>query len=120
MVQTSEMWIGHDAANGLNSTQRWCILIGACERHCNIFGTISAGGEGALRRTPRAHGVEPDQVRQFKLSNDLAFAAKLKDIVGLYVDPPDLAIVLSIEGRPMPDRPRGRRRPRTRGSLAGY
>ena len=26
MVQTSEMWVGHDAANGLNSTQRRCIL----------------------------------------------------------------------------------------------
>ena len=27
MVQTSEVRIGHDAANGLHSTQRWCILI---------------------------------------------------------------------------------------------
>ena len=27
MVQTSEVRIGHDAANGLNSTQRWCILV---------------------------------------------------------------------------------------------
>jgi hypothetical protein len=27
MVQTSEMWVGHDAANGLNSTRRWCILV---------------------------------------------------------------------------------------------
>jgi hypothetical protein len=27
MVQTSEVRIGHDAANGLNGTQRWCILV---------------------------------------------------------------------------------------------
>ena len=27
MVQTSEVRTGHDAANGLNSTQRWCILV---------------------------------------------------------------------------------------------
>jgi hypothetical protein len=27
MVQTSEVRIGHDAADGLNSTQRWCILV---------------------------------------------------------------------------------------------
>ena len=30
-----------------------CSAIGAYERHCNIFGTIEAGGEGAARRTPR-------------------------------------------------------------------
>jgi hypothetical protein len=36
-------------------------------------------------------------VRQFKLSNDPHFAAKLRDIVGLYVDPPAHAIVLSVD-----------------------
>ena len=36
-------------------------------------------------------------VRQFKLSNDPQFAAKLRDIVGLYVDPPAHAIVLSVD-----------------------
>jgi hypothetical protein len=34
-------------------------------------------------------------VRQFKLSNDRQFASKLRDIVGLYVDPPAHAVVLS-------------------------
>ncbi len=50
-----------------------------------------------VQRIWRAHGLKPHQVRQFKLSNDPAFAAKLKDIVGLYVDPPDHAVVLSID-----------------------
>jgi len=36
-------------------------------------------------------------VRRFKLSNDPQFVAKLRDIVGLYVNPPDHAIVLSID-----------------------
>jgi len=40
---------------------------------------------------------QPHRVRQFKLSNDPQFAAKLHDIVGLYVDPPDHAIVLSVD-----------------------
>jgi hypothetical protein len=35
--------------------------------------------------------------RQFKLSNDPQLAAKLHDVVGLYVDPPDNAIVLSVD-----------------------
>jgi hypothetical protein len=37
------------------------------------------------------------RVRQFKLSKDPQFAAKLHEIVGLYVDPPDHAIVLSVD-----------------------
>ena len=50
-----------------------------------------------MQRIWRAHGLKPHQVRQFKLSNDPAFAAKLRDVVGLYVDPPDHAVVLSID-----------------------
>ena len=41
----------------------------------------------------RAHGLQPHRVRQFKLSGDPQFAAKLRDIVGLYVDPPAHAVV---------------------------
>jgi transposase len=51
----------------------------------------------SVQRIWRAHGLRPHRVRQFKLSNDPAFAAKLKDVVGRYVDPPDHAIVLSID-----------------------
>jgi transposase len=51
----------------------------------------------SVQRIWRAHGLRPHQVRRFKLSNDPQFAAKLKQIVGLYVDPPDHAIVLSVD-----------------------
>jgi transposase len=51
----------------------------------------------SVQRIWRAHGLQPHRVRQFKLSNDPQFAAKLHDIVGLYVDPPDHAIVLSVD-----------------------
>ena len=51
----------------------------------------------SVQRIWRAHGFKPHQVRLFKLSNDPAFVAKLKDVVGLYVDPPDHAVVLSID-----------------------
>lgn len=37
------------------------------------------------------------RLRQFKLSDDPLFAAKLRDIVGLYVDPPAHAVVLSVD-----------------------
>jgi hypothetical protein len=41
--------------------------------------------------------MRPHLVRRFKLSNDPQFAAKLREIVGLYVNPPDHAIVLSVD-----------------------
>ena len=44
-----------------------------------------------------AHGLQPHRVRTFKLSTDPAFAAKLEDIVGLYLDPPAHSLVLSVD-----------------------
>jgi transposase len=64
-------------------------------------GTAMAKAAGisvsSVQRIWRAHGLQPHRIRHFKLSNDPQFAAKLKEIVGLYVNPPDHAIVLSID-----------------------
>ena len=43
----------------------------------------------------RAHGLAPHRLRTFKLSRDPQFAAKVHDVVGLYVDPPAHSLVLS-------------------------
>src|SRR6202022_1103289 len=51
----------------------------------------------SVQRIWRAHGLQPHRVRQFKLSNDPKFIDKLRDVVGLYVDPPAHAIVLSVD-----------------------
>ena len=51
----------------------------------------------AVQRIWRAHGLQPHRVRQFKLSRDPEFIPKLRDIVGLYVDPPAHAVVLSVD-----------------------
>jgi len=51
----------------------------------------------AVHRIWRAHGLQPHKVKQFKLSNDPKFVEKLRDVVGLYVDPPAHAIVLSFD-----------------------
>jgi transposase len=50
--------------------------------------------EASVRRIWRAHGLKPHRVRTFKLSNDPEFVEKLEDIVGLYLNPPEHAIVL--------------------------
>src|SRR3984957_19004096 len=51
----------------------------------------------SVQRIWRAHGLQPHRVRQFKLSNDPAFVDKLRDVVGLYLDPPAHAVVLSVD-----------------------
>jgi transposase len=45
----------------------------------------------------KAHGLKPHLSRTFKLSNDKQFAEKLEDVVGLYLNPPEHAIVLSCD-----------------------
>lgn len=45
----------------------------------------------------KTHGLAPHRWRQFKLSNDPAFVEKLHDVVGLYIDPPAHAVVLSVD-----------------------
>jgi transposase len=45
----------------------------------------------------REAGLVPHRWRQFKLSNDPAFAEKVEEVVGLYVEPPEHAVVLSID-----------------------
>ena len=51
----------------------------------------------SVQRILEAHRIAPHRIRTFKLSNDPNFAEKLRDVVGLYVDPPDHAVVLSVD-----------------------
>ena len=45
----------------------------------------------------RDHDLQPQRQGTFKLSNDPDFEAKVADVVGLYLDPPGGAVVLSID-----------------------
>ncbi len=51
----------------------------------------------AVQRIWDRHRLQPHRIRTFKRSNDPAFAEKVEDIVGLYMDPPAHAVVLSID-----------------------
>lgn len=51
----------------------------------------------SVQRILEANKLAPHRIRTFKLSNDPKFAEKLKDVVGLYVDPPAHAVVLSVD-----------------------
>jgi transposase len=53
--------------------------------------------EATVRRIWHAHGLKPHLSRSFKVSNDPEFAEKLADVIGLYLNPPEHAIVLSVD-----------------------
>ena len=54
-------------------------------------------GASTVQRIWKAHGLQPHRIRRFKLSKDPRFIEKLWDVVGLYVDPPAHAVVLSVD-----------------------
>jgi transposase len=51
----------------------------------------------SVQRIWAAHGLKPHRVRTFKLSRDPKFIDKVRDIIGLYVDPPEHALVLAVD-----------------------
>jgi transposase len=51
----------------------------------------------AVHRIWREHRLKPHRVKGFKVSNDPQFEAKLRDVVGLYLDPPEKAIVFAVD-----------------------
>ena len=50
-----------------------------------------------VQRIWKQHGLKPHLTRSFKLSRDPQFVDKLEDVVGLYLNPPDHALVLSVD-----------------------
>jgi transposase len=50
-----------------------------------------------VHRVWSAHGLQPHRVRTFKLSNDPDFVKKVTDVVGLYLNPPEHALVFSVD-----------------------
>jgi transposase len=67
--------------------------------HWTVRAMAKAAGisRASVQRIWRAHGLQPHRFKTFKLSKDPAFAEKLRDIVGLYVDPPAHSLVLSLD-----------------------
>ena len=51
----------------------------------------------SIHRIRVAHGLQPHRVRTFTLSTDPAFVEQLTDVVGLYVNPPDKALVVCVD-----------------------
>jgi transposase len=67
--------------------------------HWSSRGMAKASGlsVGTVQRIWRAFGLQPHRVETFKLSTDPDFVAKVRDVVGLYLAPPDRALVLCVD-----------------------
>jgi transposase len=59
-------------------------------KHLGVSRTI-------VHRVWQRHDVQPHRVERFKLSNDPHFEEKVRDVVGLYLNPPDRAVVLCVD-----------------------
>lgn len=54
-------------------------------------------GKTSIQKIWHEHGLKPHRVRSFKVSPDPAFIDKVRDVVGLYLNPPEHALVLSVD-----------------------
>jgi transposase len=58
---------------------------------------IQGVSHSTIQRIWDAHGLQPHRVKTFKLSNDKRFEDKLTDVVGIYLNPPDKAVILCVD-----------------------
>lgn len=64
---------------------------------CRSMAAAQGVSPATVQRIWSARGIRPHRVKTFKLSNDPRFEEKLVDIVGLYLDPPEQAVVLCMD-----------------------
>ena len=64
---------------------------------CRSMAKAQGVSAATVQRIWDAHGLKPQRVKTFKLSNDPRFSEKLTDVVGLYLNPPEKAIVLCVD-----------------------
>jgi transposase len=67
---------------------------GATHWSTRRLGASAGVSDTTVQRIWKAHGLKPHRVKAFKVSRDPQFVEKLEDIVGLYVSPPEHALVL--------------------------
>jgi len=62
-----------------------------------LMAEVTGLHHSTIARIWKAHGLQPHRVQTFKLSTDPEFVAKLRDVIGLYVNPPERAVVFSFD-----------------------
>ena len=64
-----------------------------------LLAPVTGLSHSSVARIWKAHGLQPHRTRTFKLSKDPRFVEKLQDVVGLYVAPPERAVVFSVDAK---------------------
>jgi transposase len=64
---------------------------------CRLMAKEVGVDPSTISRIWRGHGIQPHRIETFKLSSDPQFVEKLHDVVGLYVDPPQRAVVFAFD-----------------------
>jgi putative transposase len=64
---------------------------------CRSLAARTGLSKSTVQRVWHAFGIQPHRQKHFKLSNDPFFVEKVRDIVGLYLNPPDHALVLCVD-----------------------
>ena len=64
---------------------------------CRSLAARTGLSKSTVQRVWHAFGIQPHRQKHFKLSNDPFFGEKVRDIVGLYLNPPDHALVLCVD-----------------------
>jgi transposase len=71
--------------------------VGATHWSTRSMAAATGMSQSAVSRIWRAFGLKPHRVEDFKLSPDPQFVDKVRDVVGLYLNPPDAAVVLCVD-----------------------
>src|SRR5271156_1126502 len=69
----------------------------ATQWSCSSMAKACGLSTASVQRVWQANGLKPHLLRTFKLSNDPDFIKKLEDVIGLYMNPPEHALVLCID-----------------------
>src|ERR1019366_5127900 len=69
----------------------------ATQWSCRGMAKVCGISKASVQRVWHANGLKPHLLKTFKLSNDPDFIEKLEDVVGLYMNPPDHALVFCID-----------------------
>lgn len=70
---------------------------GSTHWSCRLMAASQAMSKSTISNLWRSHNLKPHLTETFKLSRDPKFLEKLTDVVGLYLNPPDKAIVLCVD-----------------------
>ena len=89
--------LGKERIEGIVEATLHSLPPGATHWSCRSMAKARGVSHSTVQRIWNAHGLQPHRVRNFKLSRDPKFVDKLTDIVGLYMNPPDKAVVLCVD-----------------------